>query len=110
MTKKHIFILFSLLTLFSTITVKANGEASAKRSDANIMGHVLDKNSGEHIAFVNIILRGTTIGTTTDVSGHYFLKNLPEGKFTMEVSTVGYKTITKDVSLKKGTTLEINFE
>ena len=42
----------------------------------------------------------------TDASGHYFLKNLPEGEFTMEVSAVGYKTVSRKVTLRKGKTLE----
>ena len=46
----------------------------------------------------------------TDASGHYFLKNLPEGEFTMEVSAVGYKTVSRKVTLRKGKTLEENFE
>lgn len=46
----------------------------------------------------------------TDATGHYFLKNLPEGNFVLEASSVGYKTISRNVSLKKGKTLEENFE
>ena len=45
----------------------------------------------------------------TDASGHYFLKNLPEGEFTMEVSAVGYKTVSRKY-FKKRETLEENFE
>ena len=61
------------------------------KSDANMIGHVTDKHTQEHLAFITISLKGTTIGTTTDDTGHYFLKNLPEGTFTVEVSSVGYK-------------------
>ena len=46
----------------------------------------------------------------TDATGHYFLKNLPEGNFVLEASSVGYKTISRNVSLRKGKTLEENFE
>ena len=31
---------------------------------------------------MTVALKGTTIGTMTDGTGHYFLKNLPEGEFT----------------------------
>lgn len=79
-------------------------------SDANMIGHVTDKHSQEHLAFITISLKGTTIGTTTDETGHYFLKNLPEGTFTVEVSSVGYKTVRKEVKFKKGKTIEMNFE
>ena len=40
--------------------------ASSKRTDANIYGHVLDSKTGEHLPFVTIKLKGTTIGITTD--------------------------------------------
>ena len=54
-----------------------------KATDANVYGHVKDKSNGEHMPYVTIRLKGTTIGTTTDNTGHYFLKNLPEGTFTI---------------------------
>lgn len=79
-------------------------------TDANIIGHVTDKDTKEHLAYVTIMLKGTTIGTTTDDTGHYFLKNLPEGTFTLEVSSLGYKTERRTVQLAKGKTLELNFE
>lgn len=86
----------------------ASDDEPLNDSDANVIGHVLDKTSGEHLPFINVILKGTTLGTTTDLSGHYFLKNLPEGNFTLEYKALGYKTVTKPVTLKKGKTLEIN--
>lgn len=77
-----------------------------KASDANIIGHVLDKKTGEHLSYITIALKGTTIGTVTDATGHYFLKNLPEGDFVLEASSVGYKTISRNVTLKRGRRLK----
>ena len=111
--KKYIFILVGLCyAFFSAMATQPEHPEfpELKKSDANIIGHVLDKNSGEHLPYITIALKGTTIGTVTDATGHYFLKNLPEGNFRMEVSSVGYKTLTRDVTLKKGKTLEENFE
>ena len=84
--------------------------ADLRESDANIIGHVLDADNKEHMEFITIVIKGTTIGTTTDISGHYFLKNLPEGEYTLEVSCIGYQTSTRKVRLVKGRTLEENFE
>lgn len=50
-----------------------------KHSEASVHGHVLDKNTGEHVPFPVVSLQGTTIGTTTGDTGHYFLEHLPEG-------------------------------
>lgn len=81
---------------------------SQKKTDANIIGDV--KCNGEHIPYINIVLKGTTIGTSTDATGHYFFKNLPEGDFTLLVSGIGYKTAEKQVPCVANKTLEINFE
>lgn len=80
------------------------------KSDANVIGHVIDKTTGEHLSFVTVALKGTVLNTVTDKTGHYFLKNLPEGEFTLEVSMLGYETESRRVTLKKGETLEENFE
>ena len=95
-------ILFCLLIAFNSLI--------AKETDAHIVGHVVDKNTNEHLSFVNIMIKGTTIGTTTDASGHYFLENLPEGNYEMVVSSMGYSTITKNISITLGSTQEIDFE
>ena len=79
-------------------------------SDANVFGHVIDKQSGEHLPYINIFLRGTTIGTVTDATGHYSMTNLPEGTFTIVMKSIGYQTIEKQIELKKGKTIEVNFE
>ena len=56
---------------------------SGKHTDANITGHVVDARTGEHIAYATLALKGTTIGAATDATGHFFLKNLPTGRFTL---------------------------
>lgn len=47
-------------------------EETDKATDANLFGHVVDTKTGEHLPYVTIQLKGTTIGTTTDHTGHYF--------------------------------------
>ena len=85
-------------------------EYPIKDSDANIVGHVIDKHTKEHLPYIKVVLKGTTIGTATDATGHYHLVNLPEGEFIIEVSAINYKKASREVSLKKGETLEMNFE
>ncbi|MDR2468990.1 MAG: TonB-dependent receptor [Tannerella sp.] len=80
------------------------------QKDANINGHVIDVKTREHLPFVTIALKGTTIGITTDATGHYFLKDLPVGEFTLVASYVGYKTVEKNINIESQKTIEINFE
>lgn len=111
--KKIVSIFLSLFVVLLSVTAKSSDHPEypeLRKSDANIVGHILDKKTKEHLSFISVALKGTTIGTVTDATGHYFLKNLPEGHFTLQVSAVGYKTVTREVVLKKGKTLEEDFE
>ena len=83
--------------------------AGATDTDAHIYGHVIDRNTGEHLPYIVVIIRGTTIGVTTENTGHYMMRNVPVGDFTVEVSAIGYRTQTRDVHIKKGRSYEINF-
>ena len=105
--RKYIVLLVSLLFILN----KAQADnVDVKNTDANIFGHVVDAKTGEHIPYVVVSLKGTTIGTTTDATGHYTLKNLPEGKFKVEARYVGYETLEKDIVLKKNKSQEVNFD
>lgn len=84
-------------------------EENEKGTDANIYGHVVDAKSGEHVPYAIIHVKGTTIATTTDMTGHFFLKNLPEGTFTIEAKYMGYTTMSKMVTTKKNTSKELHF-
>lgn len=104
-------IILQALVLFAAAMPATVGAASpAAPSDANINGHVIDKSNGEHIPFCAVKLLGTSVATLTDASGHYHLRDLKPGKYTVEVSYVGYKTETKAVDIARDQTLEVNFE
>lgn len=101
---------FKILTLIAIMLLSmASFAENEKGTDANLVGDVTDAKTGEHIPYINITINNTVIGTTTDRSGHYFLKNLPVGKFTVRVSGIGYNTVEKEVQFVAGKTLELNF-
>ena len=108
MKSLYIFIMGTILTLLPHYSFAF--EHKDKETDTNVIGHVTEKHTKEHMPYVVIQLAGTTIGTSTDDTGHYFLKNLPEGTFTIEASLVGYKKVKKTIKLGKGQTVEVKFE
>ena len=69
-----------------------------------VKGTVLD-NLGEPLAGVNIVEKGTTNGTLTDIDGNFAL-NVARGK-TLVFSFIGYRTAEVVVS---GTTLNVTLE
>ena len=85
--KKNIFFLF----LFASILVNAQS--------FTLKGKVVDENN-ESLPGATILVKGSKQGTSTDFDGA-FLINLPKGKYTIQVSFIGYKTISKEISIIK---------
>lgn len=75
---------------------------------ATIRGFVKDIRNGETLSYVNVILKGTYYGTTTDKSGYYVISGIPSGKYTLLFSMIGYKVVEKDISIKPKETLTID--
>ena len=95
--------------LLLSVALCAGWPARAQKgTDASITGHVTDAVSGEHLPFVTVMLKGTMLGTQTSASGHYILRNLPLGNYTVVASTIGYAAAEQDIDIRAGETLEIN--
>lgn len=106
--KKNLLALVILL-VFSTAGFSQN------ISNKHLTGHVTDKATKESVQFAKIVVKETPTGTTldstqTDSKGHYLLKFLPSGKFTVLVGALGYRKIEKEIDLTTTHTTVANFE
>lgn len=72
-----------------------------------IRGKITDAFSGDPIPFVNVVFKGTSIGTTTDFDGNYVLRTTSPTD-SLQASYIGYKPRTKVV--QKGISQTINFQ
>lgn len=68
-----------------------------------IKGQILDE-INEPMIGVSILIKGTTVGTVTDLDG-FFSLDVPAGKNLLEISYIGYQT--QSVTLGKESTLNI---
>lgn len=97
------FFSICFLVQISILSTFAHGV----KTDAHIVGHVLNGNS--HVPFANVVLVGTTIGAATDETGHFKLLNVPEGTYTVVATAVGYKPEKKEVTIVHGKTIELKY-
>ena len=78
----------------STIVVLAQG---------SVRGKVLDKQTDESMEFVNVVVEtpaGKLVkGAITDVDGHFNITGLQDGTYRLQVTFVGYKTLTRQFTL-----------
>lgn len=110
---KRFFTLWALLCTFSVALLATNPPTTSATlqtpTDAHLFGHVVDATTGEHLAYVTVSLEGTPTGTTTDATGHFLLRNLRAGTYNVVVEAVGYKSASKEVTIRKGETIELDF-
>ena len=82
---------------------------SFAQSTGSITGKLTDKEyNNEPLPFANILIKGTTTGTTSDIDGLYKLEDLEVGTYTVVFSFVGYETQEKSVEVVAGKVTTIN--
>ena len=73
------------------------GIAAIKGQTNSISGKV--SSNSEVLPFVNVYLKKTKQGTSTNENGFFELKNIPNGTYTIVASSIGYKFKSKKITL-----------
>lgn len=105
---KHIQNLYIVLFTFSIAFWTQPASGVDPNSKVTISGTITDKSTKETLPGATVYIPDLKIGTVTDASGNYHLANLPASTFMVQVSFVGYQTLTETVDLSKVT--QLNFE
>ncbi len=83
MLKKLLFII-SILFLSGMFSNEFAG------TTGKIAGKVTEKETGEPLIGINVIIQGTSLGAATDIDGNFIINNIPPGNYTVIISGVGY--------------------
>ncbi|CAL2103313.1 TonB-dependent receptor [Tenacibaculum sp. 190130A14a] len=97
--KQKLLILFLLV---SSISFAQMSKSNLPKPGV-ISGKVIDQTTKEPLPYVNIVVKDLankiiTGGITTD-NGLFTIKNIPEGKSTVEVQFIGYKTYNRTIDV-----------
>lgn len=96
---------------FAVILLLLKGSIIFAGTTGKITGKVVDKQTGEPLFGVNVILMGSTLGAATDIEGDYVILNIQPGVHTVRVSMIGYSTTTiSDVRVRIDKTTTLNVE
>ncbi len=98
----HPVALFFMLLVFILPAMAFSQEKSS------ISGQVSDE-TGQTVPGANVIIQGTSKAVSTDVDGGYTFLNLSAGSYTILVTNIGYKSTQKNISVKEGENLTVNF-
>ena len=89
---------FLLITFSFLLTVTAYAQTGT------VTGRILDEVSNEPLPGANAVLKGTAIGSITDLDGYFTVGNVPTGDQVIVISYVGYENIERTISVTSGTT------
>jgi len=85
--------------------------AAAPRSDngtKTITGKITSIEDDEALPGVNVIVKGTTVGTVSDIEGNYSIKVPEDGEVTLVYSSVGFTT--EEIKIGEQTEVDVNVE
>lgn len=85
-----------------------NYNATAQTGTGTVKGTVKTAD-GKAAEFVNIFLTNTKFGATTGQSGHFTIKNIPAGPYTIVASFIGLQSQTKEITVSAGETTTVGF-
>jgi len=94
--------IFSIILFFALQSVFAQNTGTIK-------GNVKDDAANEAIIGATVLLKGTSFGGATDVEGNFQITNIPEGKYTLVITSVGYETKeVENIEVQTGKIVLIN--
>lgn len=93
---KRIIILFSLMLSFSVLFAQQK----------SVAGRVTDENN-EPVPGANVILKGTTVGTVTDINGNYKIQ-VPSTSKVLSVTFIGFDP--QDVTIDSKNTANVHLK
>jgi outer membrane receptor protein involved in Fe transport len=100
----------SLLRSLLQLLIPCCCAAAAQAQQYKLRGTVADASTGETLIGANVVLKGTTVGATTDIDGRFELRVSELPPYTLVVSFMGYqplelevKSIDKELRLKLST-------
>ena len=96
------FVIAAVLIVVAETAANSKSLVFLQQAETAISGKVKAE-SGEFLPGVNVILKGTTVGTVTDADGHYRL-SVPDLNGTLVFSYIGYANL--EVPINGRTTLD----
>ena len=85
------------------------GPAWAQTGVGTLTGTVTTA-AGQPVPFATVAVLNSTLGATADQGGGFSIKNVPAGRQTVAVSSVGYATRTQTVELATGQAVPLSFQ
>ncbi|TDN36133.1 TonB-dependent receptor [Hymenobacter sp. UV11] len=108
------FRTFSLVLLGSTVGFSISAAAQAvapvaadRARPAAFSGRLTDAATNEPLPGANVVFPDLKQGTATDADGRFSFANLPRGRFTVQINSLGYNTVIRTIDTGSGLPLQV---
>ncbi|MBN2093484.1 TonB-dependent receptor [candidate division KSB1 bacterium] len=102
MKTKCISVVFSSIMFFFFLFTQFLMAATT----GNISGKITDAATGEPLPGANVILKGTSLGSATNLQGEYRIVNVPPGRYTIIFSYIGYEKDEEEILVAVGQSIK----
>ncbi|MDE3213969.1 MAG: TonB-dependent receptor, partial [Bacteroidota bacterium] len=96
--------------LVAVPTMAQNRYTKPLITTVTLSGKVIAAASGAPLAGASIFIPDLGLGTTSDTSGHFRLKDIPVGTYLVQVGYVGYKDFSQKMQLTRNAVLNVSME
>ena len=94
-----LLVIFTIILSFSAVAQKGQ-----------IRGFIYNDKTGEVEIGATVYLKGTTMGSATDVNGFYSISKVPAGSYTLMVTSLGFVSLSQSISIKANEIISKNME
>lgn len=100
-------LLLSALALPAAAQTAPTPPPARVRTAAAFTGRLTDATTNEPLPGANVIFPDLKQGTATDADGRFSFSNLPRGRFTVQITSLGYNTVSQTVDTGNGQPLSV---
>jgi len=100
---------FNFIAFIFFLTLCLNTTLVWSQSTQGIVKGTVKTSDGKAAEYVNVVISATNQGATSGQNGHFTIKNVAPGTYTVSASFIGLQTQTKQVVVAAGETATLNF-
>ncbi|MBM4166310.1 MAG: hypothetical protein FJ218_05235 [Ignavibacteria bacterium] len=98
------------ITLCTIFILLSQFSFSQENNFGSISGKIISAETKQPLPFINVILEGTKIGTSSNDEGKFFLENISLGNYTLIVSAIGFETKRRAIEILSNKTVVLSIE
>jgi iron complex outermembrane receptor protein len=104
--KPRLYVLMGFICSFLLLMMDIQAQ---QQTNGTIKGQV-KTNDATAAAMVTVQVKRTKRSTLTDNAGTFILRNIKPGNYELEISLLGYESVTKTVSVEENKTVSVTIE